>query len=103
MHYQGSPFCFVEVSHRSANYDRLNNLTVDMIKKYFNAEDYEVLLMPIGTAMPCIYFNHIFPDNRVIFYSEGSFSSKNYEEMKKYHPETVKVSNEADLIDMLAE
>jgi phosphoserine aminotransferase len=103
MHYQGSPFCFVEVSHRSANYDRLNNLTVDMIKKYFNAEDFEVLLMPIGTAMPCIYFNHIFPDNRVIFYCEGFFSSKNYEEMKKYHPETVKVSNEADLIDMLAE
>lgn len=59
--------------------------------------------MPTGTAMSCIYFNNINPENRVIFYSQGSFSHKCYQEMKKYHPETEIVNNEADLQALLAE
>lgn len=57
--YQSTPFCFVETSHRSRNYERLNNLTVDIIKQYFNAEDYEVLLLATGSAMPALFFNNV--------------------------------------------
>lgn len=59
LNYDGTPFCFVEISHRSRFYDNLNNMVVDALKKYLNAEDHEVLLMPSGSAMSSIFFNFV--------------------------------------------
>lgn len=83
--YAGTPFCYVEISHRSNYYDTLNVETMDLIKQYFHAEDYEVFLLPTGVAMASIFSNLVVPETQVTFYRSGSFSSKFYNEMKRYH------------------
>lgn len=40
MNYEGTPFCFVETSHRSKQYDNLNTMVIDAIQQYFHAHDY---------------------------------------------------------------
>lgn len=57
MKYDNTPFCFVQTSHRSKQYDNLNVAVVDALKNYFNASEYEILLMPSGSAMSSVFYN----------------------------------------------
>lgn len=74
---------------------------MNMIKKYFKADDYEVLLMQSGTAMSSVFFNLVEPENPILFYSAGLFSKKFYEEMKRYHKKTSIVTDLNSLMNLI--
>lgn len=103
MKYEGSPFSFVETSHRSKLYENLNTSTVDAIKQYLGTPDYEVLLMPSASAMASLYYNCIDKDSCMMFYSAGSFSTQPFQEMKRYYPSTERLDSPQALAARLGE
>jgi phosphoserine aminotransferase len=97
--YKGIGMSVMEISHRSAEFEALNNETQALMKELFAIPDgYQVLFLQGGasTQFAMIPMNFLAPGKKASYVMTGAWAEKAYKEAKLFGEAVIAASSEAD-------
>ncbi|MBD3917535.1 3-phosphoserine/phosphohydroxythreonine transaminase [Paenibacillus sp. PR3] len=97
--YHGAGMSIMEMSHRGALYEQVNNEAQSLLRKLFNIpNNYKVLLLQGGasTQFASIPMNFLRPGTTGAYVATGSWAEKAYKEAKLFGETAIVASSEAD-------